>query len=85
MKEPLKYPTDDCSYGIAIIGGKSKLYCKYHGDANNVKAFSNMSVKSYFMGRQEYGILIFMGSGFLSIIIIIIKSIIYAFISKKAE
>ena len=73
INKPLSYPTSDCSYGFYEILGKTKIYCKYHGNADNIEKFSSMSARSYYSSHYDYGLYVFFICGGLAFIISLVK------------
>ena len=76
LDKPVKYPTKDCSYGITIISGDPKIYCKYHGNAENCSRFESMSANKYYAHTNDYGTLVFFGCGILALAISELKTAI---------
>ncbi len=84
IKEPFRYYSNDCSYGLIFSdSNEPRIYCKYHGNAENAGKFSSMSSARYSAGKKEgfYLILVIVCS-IPGAIIISIKAA-YRKLSKK--
>ena len=78
--KPIKYKSQQCSYGIAIISDETIVYCKYHGNHINTNKFESMSASKYYSHKYDYGFLVMIGCGILGIVISTLKALI-----KKAR
>ena len=78
--KPIKYKSQQCSYGITIISDEAIIYCKYHGNPVNTNKFETMSARKYYSHMHDYGFLVMMGCGILAIAISSLKTLI-----KKAR
>ena len=73
LKKTIEFYEKECSYGITIISGEPKIYCRYHGNSENCSAFGTMSANNYFSPTLELGFFIFIGCLVLSFLISCIK------------
>ena len=87
FKEPLKYRTADCSFGITIISGSPEIYCKYHGNIINTREFESInSSNNYYRNHYlDVGIVILVCCVFIGICNSIVKTIIQKFIKLNSK
>ncbi len=76
-KESFRYYDKECSYGVIINDSNQPIiYCKYHGNAENIDKFSSMSVSNYFAYKKEgFNLVVSIIVATLSIFIIINKAV----------
>ena len=84
IKEPFRYYSNDCSYGLIISDSdEPRIYCKYHGNAENAGNFSGMSSARYLAGKRGgFYLLLAFACAIPGSIIISIKAA-YRKLSKK--
>lgn len=81
LDKEFKYVEKECSYRIDVISNEPIIYCKYHGDYENIKIFNSMSVRNYFAYKEEgFYFLILIGCCVLTVVVRVIKSAIRGFI-----
>jgi hypothetical protein len=87
LNEPLKYITNDCSYGITIISDSPEIYCKYHGNRINTNNYESLgsSIRYYRSDYSSFGFFVLICCIILAICISIVKGNIKKLIKRRSK